>query len=91
MNISFEAYRRQVLKELTKVKVYKNFHVCVKAFQQAGGLDNFAKSLFPLLKSMWQLGKSIEFAAQRVDTLTQANMMSGMLLAAEEQFDKRSK
>lgn len=91
MPTSFEAYRRLVLKELTKVKIYKNFHVCVKAFNEVGGIDKFAESLLPLLKSMWQLERSIEWAAQRLDTLTQANMMQGMLLVAEEKHDRRGK
>jgi hypothetical protein len=91
MGLTFEAYRRQVLKELTKLRIYKNFHVCVAAFAKVDGLDRFAESLFPLIKSCWQLGKSIEFTAQRIDTLTEANMMVGMLYAAEDKMDRRSR
>ena len=89
--MTFEAYRRKVLKELSQVRVYKNFHVCVKSFEQAGGLEQFAASLFPLIKACWELDKSIEFTAQRIDTLTEANMVAGMLYAAEVEQDKRTK
>lgn len=91
MALTFEGYRRQVLKELTKIKIYKNFHLCIDAFAKVNGLDQFAASLFPLIKSCWQLGKSIEFTAQRIDTLTEANMMAGMLYAAEDKLDRRSR
>jgi hypothetical protein len=89
--MTFEAYRRQVLKELTKIRIYKNFHVCVKSFADVGGLEQFATSLLPLIKSCWQLEKSIEFTAQRLDTLTEANMMASMLYAAEDKLDRRSR
>lgn len=87
---SFEAFRRLVLKELTKVFIYKNFHTTVRAFEQVGGLDGFAAALCPLLKSCWQLGKSVEFTAQRVDVLSEATKMASMLYEAEVKYDKAS-
>lgn len=90
MALSFEAYRRAVLRELSKTRIYRNFHVTVDAFSKVNGTDQFAASLLPLLKACWKLGKSIEFTAQRVDTLSEATRMSAMLYQAEVKFDRRS-
>lgn len=91
MNVTFEAYRRLTLKELTKVKVYPNFHQCVRAFETVGGLDKFAESLCPLLRTLWKNKWKIEDAAKKLDGLTEASMMAGMLYNAEVELDKKSR
>lgn len=88
-NVTFEAYRRLVLKELTKTKLYKHFFVCVRAFEQVGGLDGFSESLLPMMKALWKKKYSIEDAAKKLDELTRVDMMAGMLYNAEVKLDKR--
>jgi len=87
--ITFEAYRRLVLKELCKVEIYRNFHVTVRAFTGLDALDYLATNVFPILKSCYDLGKPIEFAAKRLDLLTEMQRMTAMLHVAEDQLDRR--
>lgn len=89
MNVTFEAYRRLCLKELTKVKTYPNFHVCVKAFEQVGGIEKFAENLHPLMRTLWKNKWKIEDAAKKLDNLTHVDMMAGMLYNAEVELDKK--
>jgi hypothetical protein len=87
--ITFEAYRRLVLKELCKVEIYKNFHVAVRAFKDLDALNYFATDVLPILKSCYDLNKSVPFAAKRLDLLTEMQRMTAMLHIAEDQLDRR--
>jgi hypothetical protein len=80
---TYKAYRRLVLRELENHKVYTHFKGTVKAFQRAGGLDQFAKDLNPMLKACWQQGYEVEATAKRLDTLTQMINMKAALYAVE--------
>jgi len=87
--ITFEAYRRLVLKELCKVEIYKNFHVAVRAFSNLDALNYFATDVLPILKSCYDLSKSVQFAAKRLDLLTEMQKMMAMLNIVENELDRR--
>jgi len=91
LQITFEAYRRLALKELCKVEIYKNFHVAVRAFNDLDALNYFATDVLPILKSCYDLGKSIPFAAKRLDLLTEMQRMTAMLHIAEDALDRRDR
>lgn len=62
----------------------------MRAFLEVEGLDGFSSSLLPLLKSCWQLNKSVEFTAERVDLLCDMTKMSAMLYEAEVKQDRKA-
>lgn len=88
---SFDSFRAEVLQELEDTKRYRNFSVCVKEFEKLEGLDKFAESLLPLLNACWKLNKGIVFTAKKIDSLTHASMMLGMLRVAEDNLTRQKR
>jgi hypothetical protein len=80
---TFKVYRRLVLRELENHKVYPHFKGTVTAFQRAGGLDQFSKDLFPMLKSCWELNYPVSQTARKLDDLTSMINMRAALYAVE--------
>jgi hypothetical protein len=81
--MTFEEFRRRVLKSLKNKDEYRNFSGTVAAFHRAGGLDQFAKDLFPMFKACWQQGFTIEHTAYRLDKLTEMVKMRAALYMVE--------
>lgn len=76
-----------VLKELKKTSQYPNFHSTVRAFANLNALDTFAKDMLPVVKACYDLNKPIEFAAQKLNTLTEMQSMIALLNIAENKLD----
>lgn len=80
----FSKFRIAILKELEDTDRYKYFFLCVRAHEKLGKLDKFANDLFPMLEACFQLKKSIGYTAEKLDSLTQFIMTSGILIADKE-------
>ena len=76
-----------VLKELTKTETYRNFHSTTRAFQVVGGLDMFAKDVYPIIQACYELNKPVEYTAKKLDTLTEMTRMAALLNIAENKLD----
>ncbi len=87
--LSYEGYRRQVLKELTDVKVYVNFHVTVRAYATRKGLERLAHDIHPVLKECYDTNKSIEDTARRLDDLMKLIMHQANLYALDVENDMK--
>lgn len=83
MSLTFEAFRRQVLKELTKTQTYQHFYGTVRAFDRVGGLEQFAHDLLPMLQACYTQNLNIQETAVRVNNLSELTKMKANLYVAE--------